>query len=435
MSRIVIGFIILLMINCKPKGDLNPEGRQTVYPNYVFMTGNSGQPVVLNWVIGKSKACGWECWGDTTTFNYYKPDYYDIYLSTENENLLKKSLTLKGDLSEINLNLPDNKTYYVQIKAIYRNPKLELSSNIIIISSNQIRQSEPFLFSEQLYILEKDGKQYTDESNKPLFNKARNKILLTGNTKSGEWANWIQDVKTGEQVFMWETQKPIYGKISPDEKKALLVVPETSPTGTDSHNLHLFDIATKRFITLTNWKKTISNAIWSPTSDFCSIVYYDTSTGEIALATINVLTSKINVLRQENLNRFNSISLLDWLESDSQIYFNEIRNFPESYAKMTLFSIDNEGNNLIKVTEFENTTHWYEYSHKYNPVAQKLVFTSRRSGKTGMWVNDIKQKRVYQIVNSLSESYSILGWKDNNELIYQTIDNVGKVGYHSLLIP
>lgn len=435
MNRIVVGFILLLVMSCKPKGDVKPQGKQTVYPDYVFVTGDSGQPVGLNWSIGKSKACGWECWGDTTTFNYYQPSRYDIYLSTENDNSLKKSYSINGDLNETNLNLPDNQTYYVRVKAIYDKPKIELSSNIIIISTNQIRKSEEFSFSEQLYTIAKDGKQYTGSFNRPLLTQAQTKVVLTGNNKSGEWANWIQDVKTGEQIFIWETQKPVYGKISPNEKKVLLVVPEATPIGTDNHNLYLFDITTNSLTPLTNWKKTIVNVVWAPNSDFSSMVYYDRLTGEIELATINVLTSKQNVLRQENLNKFNSISLLDWLESDGQIYFSEIRNFPESYAKMTLLSIDSEGSKLTKVTEFENTTHWYEYSHKYNPAAQKMVFTSRRSGKTGMWVSDIKQKRVYQIINFLPESYSVLGWKDNNQVVYQTIDSTGKMSYYSLSIP
>ncbi|AXE20847.1 hypothetical protein DR864_25480 [Runella rosea] len=435
MTRMVISFIMLVMISCRSKGDLNPQGRQTVYPDYISVTGNSGQPVSLNWIIGKSKACGWECWGDTTTYNYYQPDYYDIYLSTENGSSFTKTYTVKGDLNGSDLALPDNRTYYIRVKAIYTKLQLEISSNIIILSGDSVRQSEIFPFVGQIYTIEKDGDQYMATHNEPLFNKVHSKVVLTGSSKSGKWANWIQDVKTGEQRFIWKTTIPAFGKISPDGKKVLLKVSEINAGRADSHNLHLFDTQTNQFTALTNWKKTISNVVWSPTSDFCSTVFYESPAGEITLATINIVTSKITILRQENLGSFNSLSLLDWLESDSKIYFSEIRNFPEANAKMTLFTIGKEGDKLTKITDFENTTYWYEYSHTYNPTAEKLVFTSRRSGKTGMWVKDIKHNREYQIVNSLTDSYTLLGWKSDNELVYQIISSDGKTNYYSLNVP
>lgn len=431
MKKIFLFFILATLITCKPKGDPTPEDATTVYPNYVLVSGNSGQTISLNWAIGKSQGCGFECM-NVPNYKYYQPDRYDVYLSTENEKTLRKVATVTGNLNKLDLDLPDKQLYYFQVRVIYNKARLDIASNVILLTGDAIPKSDKIEFQRQSYSIDWQGSQYTANIDATTLLQNQSKTVLTGGDRAGGQANWIQDFKTGEQVFIWKTTRPVSGKISPDGSKALLTTSDLNSDGTYTNNLYLFEVAQRRITPLTTWKKEISNVIWNPSSEFCSLVYFDRASGEVALATINISTAKLNILRQENLNRFNSIAILDWLSYDGQVYFKETIDFPSSTARMTIYSISVNGDKLSKVTAFENTTSWYEYSQTISPNGDKIIFTSRKSGKIGMWLKDVKQNRIFQVVNSLPSYHSIVGWRNNTDFVYQVNDNSGKEQHFSL---
>ncbi len=423
-----LSFILVIcgLMACKNKNaDIPPISIEKVYPTYVYLAGDCGREVELKWSLYKPKACGFECFGDNVVYEYFKPDFYKIYASSDKANL-KLIKQIVDNLDSTILILDKKTSYYVQVKAVYIAKNIEISSSIIMVSSDDLPQRQDFTLSNQYPTFDLQGVKYESNLYWPIIDKNQNLVIHSGGDNKGNWVNWIQDISTGKQVFIWKNSFPSYGKISPDGKKAIMVRTERTQ-GKEVSDLFLFDIDTQKITQVTNWGSQSYTFFWSPNSQAIAIGYSDYQANELVLATMDLTTKSLKKIVTKDLKKFDSVWLLDWLK-DNSIRFGETLNFPDSYnSKATLYNLNVANGNINKMADLENTGLWYEYGFKYNESGTKLAFTSRRSGKDAIWVKDLLTGRDYGIGNNINSSGTINGWKNDKEIIYRTtINNADK---------
>jgi Tol biopolymer transport system component len=430
-----LSFILVIfgLMACKNKNaDVSPISIEKVYPTNIFLAGDCGREIKLKWGIYKPKPCGFECFGDNVVYEYIKPDFYKIYASSDKANL-KLLRQVDNNTDSVSIVLEKKTSYYVQIKAIYLIQNKEVSSSLIMVSSDDLPRPQDVTLSNQYATFDLQGVKYESNLYSPILDKNQNLVIHSGGDNKGNWVNWIQDINTGRQVFIWENERPSWGKISPDGKKVVMVKTEQIQGGKEAKDLFLFDIDTQKITQITNWGSQFYTFFWSPNSQSITVTYSDYQANESVLAIMDLATRNLKKITSKALNKFDSVWLLDWLK-DNSIRFGETLNFSDSYnSKATLYSLNVSNGNISKIGNLENTGIWYEYSFKYNESGTKLVFTSRRSGKDAIWVKDLTTGRAYGIENNIHSSGTINGWKSDKEIVYRISTNTADKYYESTL--
>lgn len=423
MKYYFLSFIFVLLLQCRPKEPINPA---RVYPSGIQLRGISGELINLSWQVYGGYNCGWECIPDEDDYEHITPDYFEIYTGTSKNNLRKYKI-VSGKIGVINEVFPDNQSIYVQIKAIYAAGAKEVSSNVIMVSSDKIPQAQKMGVVNKGYTFNYQGDLYSSFWTIRATLLTTSKAILVGKNSKNEYGTWFRDFLNNKQLWLWNNITS--ATWSPDNKKAILSKLIEKKTGS-IYELYMFDSETLQLTSINFSGQSAISTTWSPDAKFVAFCVTDSlsnytiySRGTTSADLVKLFETKNNIAAfNAGTQNLEGISGLKWVQDE--ILFHKTDNYIKDnqiLGETQIYSLNINSKTISRASDFEEND-WREISLGLNPNQTKIAFISRRSGYLAIWIKDLEKKRSYQISNQicLPCNFSFEQWVTNSELIYST---------------
>lgn len=425
MKYYALSFICLILIECKPKNQIKPKPA-LVYPTSIQLKGISGEVARLDWEMYGGFYCGWECFPTKEDYKHILPDSYEIYIGTS-KTTLKRYKTVSFKTNFTNEVFDKNQSLFVQLKAIYLSAGKEVVSNIIMLSSDRIYDSQVINVKFKGFFIDQQGERFVSNWAIVPSHLGISKAILIGRNNKNEYGAWYQDFNNNKQFWLWKNITQ--GKWSPNQKKVILS--KLIDKKTESiYELYVFDIETFQLETIPYGGKSILGFSWSPDaksiafSSSDSLSNYSIFTKEIGKVGLTTLTQTDNNFPafRAGTQSIEGFYDLKWL--GDEIIFQKSISYVKGNATVgetKIFSLNPNTKILIEVPVFEDSD-WNEWSLNVSPNKSKIAFVSRRSGYLAIWVKDLTNNTRYQITNQvcLPCNFTVSEWLNENELIYVT---------------
>lgn len=428
MRYYVLGLLYILLLSCRDKGtQISPV---KVYPSGISLKGISGTSVNLSWQVYGGYYCGWECFPDENDYKHIVPDYYEVYTGTSKRNLSRYKV-ISGKINNLNEILPQNQSFYIQIKAIYSAGAKEVVSNIIMVSSDKIPQSQHLETQYKGFTIDNQGEKFVSfwVIRPTVLNDS--KAILVGENNKNEYGTWFQDKTNNKQVWLWKNITS--AAWSPDKRK--IILSKLIDKKIESVNeLYIFDSESFQLEPIPFKGKNVISFSWSPDSKslvFCSsdsLSNYKIYKKEVGVTDIVTLLEINNntVAFHAGTQAIEGFYSLKWKDTDEIIVQKSLTYIKgnQVLGEHQIYSFNLNNKTLVRASVFEDND-WTEWSLASNDSGSKIAFVSRRSGYVALWIKDVLKNRMYQLSNQvcLSCNLTFNEWITNNELVYSTSNN------------
>lgn len=428
MRYYVLGLLYVILLSCRDKAtQVRPV---EVYPSGIYLKGISGTSVNLSWQVYGGYSCGWECFPDENDYKHIVPDYYEIYTGNSKSSLSRYKI-ISGKSTDLNEIFPQNQSLYIQLKAIYSAGAKEAVSNVIMVSSDKIPQSQRLDTQYNGFTMDNQGEKFVSVwvIRPTVLNDS--KAILVGKNNNNEYGTWFQDKINNKQVWLWKNITS--AAWSPDKRKVLLS--KLIDKKTESVNeLYIFDSESFQLEPIPFKGKSVSGFSWSPDSKsvvFCSsdsLSNYKIHKKELGVADIATLleTNNNTAAFHAGTQAIEGFYSLKWKAADEIIVQKSLTYIKGNQAlgEQQIYSLNTNNKTLIRASVFEDSD-WTEWSLASNDNGSKIAFVSRRSGYAALWIKDVLKNRMYQLSNQacLSCNLSFNEWITNDELVYSTLNS------------
>jgi len=346
-------------------------------------------------------------------FTYIDPEAFEIYLSEENPDILKKIATLSSETKYEIKNLTNGRIYFIAVKALKKG-KLPLMSDTIMVMPSVLNKIQQI----------NENKDFPMESGSIAKNHEDlayvNRDFTWDNGKYGQMALFAFNLASRENKII--DTAAYYPDWSPAEMKIVYCSDkhEINKGNGFPQQIAIYDYQTSKIKRLTQGEFFKTNPDFSHDGKW--IVY---SSDEGHRDVFDLWKISVDGLQKmkitENLNLTGTsignfaLGKPSWSADDQFIYYNRVRN---ENLKNGIYRISLQNKEIEPVI----ISGWIDVCPTVSPDNKQIAFMSNRSGSYQIWIYNLITKRYKQITGDTGENVdSNMGkieWINENTLLY-----------------